>query len=61
MTLGELAAHFRMEPAALEPLLDMMVGKGSIRVLGADCGRGACSGCSCTGRENMISYVISGK
>jgi hypothetical protein len=60
MTLAELAAHFRMEPAALEPLLGMLVSRGRIRVLGADCGRGPCSGCSCTERENMVFYESTG-
>jgi hypothetical protein len=58
LTLRELAVHFRMEVSAIEPMLDILAGKGRIRIVPAGCSKGSCTGCFCADREDMISYEI---
>ena len=57
LSLRELAGHFGMEPAALEPVLDILLRKGRIRAVSAECSiSGSCKGCSCSSREDMLSF-----
>ena len=59
LTLRELASHFRMEPGALEPMLEILAGKGRIQIIAGSCSKGSCAGCFCADREDMISYRIA--
>jgi hypothetical protein len=59
LTVRELAQHFRMEPAAIEPMLDLLVRKGKILILSDECEKTTCSGCFCADREGMAIYGIT--
>ncbi|NOQ22342.1 MAG: hypothetical protein GQ565_06800 [Candidatus Aegiribacteria sp.] len=58
LSLRELADYFKMEPAALEPILDILLRKERIRTVSAECCStgGSCKGCSCSSRESMLVY-----
>ena len=58
MTLRELAVHFKMETTALEPMLQVLVDKGTVRVAeaGCDTGQKSCTGCS---REDRLIYSLA--
>ncbi len=57
LSLRELANHFGMEPAALEPIIDVLLRKERIRTVSAECSKGSsCKGCSCSSRESMLVY-----
>lgn len=62
LSLRELAGYFGMEPAALEPILDVLKRKKRIRVVSAGCSTSSsCKGCSCSSREDMLSFeIVSG-
>ncbi len=61
LSLRELAGYFGMEPAALEPVLDVLMRKERIRAVSAECSTaGSCKGCSCSSREDMLSFEIGG-
>ena len=60
LSLRELAGYFRMEPAALEPVLDVLLRKGRIRAVSSECSTtGSCKGCSCSSREDMLLFEIA--
>ncbi len=62
LSLLEIAGYFRMEPAALEPVLDILLRKKRIRVVSAECSTaGSCKGCSCSSKEDMLSFEIANK
>ena len=56
-SLRELAAHFRMEPAAIEPMLDLLVRKGSIQVEKVNCGA-SCKGCTSACLADLTLYRL---
>ncbi len=59
LSLRELSGYFKMEPAAMEPVLDILLRKERIRVISAECSAaGSCKGCSCSSREDMLSFEI---
>lgn len=59
LSLRELAGYFGMEPVALEPILDVLIRKGRVRAVSAECSTAAsCKGCSCSSREDMLSFEI---
>jgi len=57
MTLRELARHFDMEADALEPMLQVLVDKGQVR-LDTVGGSALCSGCTSACREDMLVYEL---
>lgn len=57
LSLREISIHFQMDVSALEPMMDVLVGKGKVEVLSAECTNGSCSGCSCSSRENTMVYT----
>ena len=60
LSLRELALHFRMEPDAVEPMLDLLVSKGRISRVDFHCSSGcSCSGCSCASRDDLLLYEIA--
>ncbi|MCD4775277.1 MAG: FeoC-like transcriptional regulator [Candidatus Aegiribacteria sp.] len=60
LSLRELAGYFVIESAALEPILDVLMRKGRIRAVSAECSAsGSCKGCSCSSREDMLSFEIA--
>jgi hypothetical protein len=60
LTLREIASHFRSQPGAIEPVLDMLVDRGRLEIASGECSKGSCSGCYCADRQDMISYRIPG-
>jgi hypothetical protein len=48
-----------MEPGALEPMLEVLVGKGQVRCDEAGCSE-RCSGCTRADREDLLVYELSG-
>ncbi len=59
LSLREISGHFQMEPAAMEPVLDVLLRKKRIRAVSAECSTaGSCKGCSCSSREDMLSFEI---
>lgn len=58
MSLRELSIHFKMEPAALEPALELLVKKGTIQIVDIKCHscKSSCSGCSKAHRPDMLIY-----
>ena len=61
-SLRDISIHFRTEPAALEPMLEILLEKGRIRLLPAACSYGSCAGCAgaCTDRAAMMIYEYCG-
>ncbi len=57
LTLSELSAHFSMEPEALEPILQVLVDKGSVNLTEDDCGT-HCPGCALSCRGDKMLYEI---
>lgn len=57
LSLRELALHFSITPAALEPMLDRLVQKGRIRRIDAGCDT-PCAGCTAACREDMLLYEL---
>jgi Mn-dependent DtxR family transcriptional regulator len=58
LSLRELSLHFSMSPDALEPMLDMLVSKGLIKVVSAGCAKGSCANCSCADRADTMLYEL---
>lgn len=54
MSLRELAIHFRVEPSALEGMLELLERKGRVERLDSRC-RG-CKGCVEMRREDCLLY-----
>lgn len=57
LSLRELAQHFSMAPEALEPVLELLMRKGQVRLASEGCGA-TCSGCTCASREDMLIYEL---
>ncbi|MCK5035947.1 MAG: sugar metabolism transcriptional regulator [Candidatus Sabulitectum sp.] len=57
ISLKDIAIHFRMESSAVEPMMDILLRKGRVRLFGAECSSDSCSGCSCSSRESMLLYT----
>jgi len=55
LSLRELAGYFHMTPGAIEPMLELLIRKKQIRLVALGCS-GACSGCSCASREDVLNY-----
>ena len=58
LSLRELALHFSISPDALEPMLELLINKGQVRIVSGGCGKGSCAGCSCADRADMLLYEI---
>ncbi len=58
VSLKDIAVHFRMESSAVEPMMDILLRKGKVKLFGAECSSGSCSGCSCSSRESMMLYTL---
>ena len=56
LTLSELSIHFGMDPAALEPVLKLLVDKEQVMVTLVGCPGKTCNGCSCTSLAAMMVY-----
>ena len=58
MSLRELAIHFKMEPEAIAPALDLLVKKGSVEIIDLKCAscKSSCSGCSVEHQPDMLIY-----
>lgn len=59
ISLRDIAIHFRMESSAVEPMMDILLRKGKVKLFGAECLSGSCSGCSCSSRESMMLYTLA--
>ena len=59
MSLRELSIHFRIDPEALESMMELLVRKGHVRLIDANCrpDRPRCAGCACAHREDLIVYA----
>lgn len=57
-SLLDISIHFQIDSAALEPMMDILLRKDKVRLFGAECSSGSCSGCSCSSRENMMLYTL---
>jgi len=59
LSLRELSAHFCVSPETLEPMLDLLISKGGVRLIEAGCSRGGgCRGCSCADRADVMIYEL---
>lgn len=56
LSLGELAAALDSQPYAVEPMMEMLVKKGRIRIISSGCSGGSCKGCYCAGREESLVF-----
>ncbi len=58
MSLRELSIHFKMEPEAIEPALDIIVKKGTVKIVDLKCSscKSSCPGCSEANRPDMLIY-----
>ena len=62
LSLRELAGYFGIEPAAMEPILDVLLRKERIRAVSAECSTGgSCKGCSYAGREDLLTFEMVNK
>ncbi len=60
LSLAELMNHFGMTADALEPTMDILLRKGRVYLLDAECSSGgSCRGCSCADRKEMLIYKIA--
>jgi len=59
LSLRAIAIHFRMESSAVEPMMDILLRKGKVKLLDSQCLSGSCSGCSCTSRDTMLQYALN--
>jgi predicted ArsR family transcriptional regulator len=59
LSLGELASALGSTPEAVEPMMELLVEKGRVRILSSGCSRGSCKGCSCAVRENSLIYELA--
>ena len=63
MSLRELSIHFKMEPEAIEPAMELLVKKGTIQIVDLKCSscKSSCSGCSEANRPDMLIYQFRGQ
>jgi len=59
LSLRELSGYFGVSPATLEPMLDLLISKGSVALIQAGCSRGGgCRNCSCADRADVMIYEL---
>ena len=60
MSLKDLGIHFDAEPETLEPMLDALVRRGTIRRIEPDCERkcSGCAGCPDTDPADLVFYEM---
>ncbi len=58
LSLRELADSLRMDPEALEPLMDLLLRRGKVEMVASGCPKGSCAGCTCADRAGMLLYRL---
>jgi hypothetical protein len=56
LSLIELTGQFRTDASALEPMMDILIRKGKVRIFSGGCAGGSCTVCSCASRESILIY-----
>jgi predicted transcriptional regulator len=56
----EMASLLSVTPTTLEQMIQLLIDKGQVRIVGTDCasGNAACKGCFCAQKEDLIIYEL---